>query len=257
MKPLLVFFILCVAVGNAVAKDKPKHTERHVRFLAVGEAPPFRQEIRDGVRYELDPPEGSVPPTEVNCGFEGGDTEKVRIRLCQISEALKVPAGKGPLILRQVGENGKSVPWLQLPCPDSGDFLVLLWRASPQKTWSEAKFLVLTNGLTAAPACSVRVINLAPVDVGIVMGEEKLWLSAGRMIQRQLTEKSEQVFEVMIDDGTGNMQRVYAGMTSQNPGERGFVIVYRADGEAPRRPVKVSVLREPMPAPPPESEEKK
>ena len=257
MKAIFVLFLLCGAIGNAVAKDKADTHERHVRFLAVGEAPPFRQEIREGVRYELEPPAGSIPPREVVCGFEGDDTNTVKIRLGQISGALKVPPGKGPLILRQVGENGKSTPWLQFACPESGDFLVLLWRASPQATWAGVKSLVLPDNLTAAPASGVRVINLAPVDVGVVIGDEKLLLGAGRMIQRQLPEKSERVFEVKSDDDKGNLQRVYAGVISQNPGERGLVIVYRADGLTPRRPVKVSVLREPAPVPPPDPEEKK
>ena len=39
----------------AVAEPESKPA-RHARFFAVGESPPFRQEIRDGVRYELDPP---------------------------------------------------------------------------------------------------------------------------------------------------------------------------------------------------------
>jgi len=257
MKPFLVLIIFCAAFGSAVAKNKPIPPARHVRFLAVGEAPPFRQEIREGVRYELEPPANSIPPREVKYGFEEGDTETVRIRLGQISEALKLPQGKGPLILRKVEENSKSVPWLQLPCPESDDFLVLLWRSSPQGTWAGVKSLVLPDSLTTAPASGVRVINLASVDVGIVIGEEKLLLGAGRMIQRQLPERSEQTVEVMIDDSTGNMQRAYAGVICQNPGERGLVIVYQADGEAPRRPVKVSVLREPMPMPPPDPKVKK
>ena len=33
---------------------------RHLRVLAVGESPPYRQEVRDGVRYEMPPPPGSA-----------------------------------------------------------------------------------------------------------------------------------------------------------------------------------------------------
>ena len=39
------------------------------------------------------------------------------------------------------------------------------------------------------PAGSVRVVNVAPVDVGIVIGGEKLVLSAGKTYQRQVLER--------------------------------------------------------------------
>jgi hypothetical protein len=53
-----VFAVLFLGITIASAEEKPKPAERHVRFLAVGEIPPFRQEIRDDVRYELEPREG-------------------------------------------------------------------------------------------------------------------------------------------------------------------------------------------------------
>ncbi len=243
--------VLLLVSGAAYAQEKPKAAGRHVRFLAVGEMPPFRQEIRGDVRYELDPPEGSIPPREMMIGSGGNKKESASLRLGQISAPLVVPAGTGPLVLRRPGEKDDSAPWLRLTRPESDDFLVILWRASPKGTWNEAGALILPDGPLSAPAGSVRVINIAPVDVGIVIGSEKLILSAGRTFQRQVPAGPDQAFQIVVNDATGTPRRLHTGTVTQNPGERSLVLIYRADGEAPRRPVKVSVQREPVPLPPP------
>ena len=82
--------ILCVASLLAVISlfaDSP----RQVRFLALGELPPFQQEIRAGVRYELEPPPDSIPPREVMLGFGGEKSEPTPLRLGQLSAPLKAP----------------------------------------------------------------------------------------------------------------------------------------------------------------------
>lgn len=248
------FPTLCVcfvAIQSVVLAEKKSETpERHVRFLAVGEMPPFRQEIRENVRYELEPPEGSIPPRQVVVGFGGEKTETANLRLGQISTPMKAPAGKGSLVLRQPGEKEDSAPWLQLDRPESDDFIVLLWRDPVKGTWKDARSLTLLDGPLSAPAGSVRLVNVAPVDVRIVIGSEKLILGAGKTFQRQLPIGTEQPFQILLADEAGGLKRLHSGVITQNPGERSLVLVYAADGEASRRPVKVSVQRESAPAPP-------
>lgn len=125
--------------------------------------------------------------------------------------------------------------------------MVILWRASPKGTWKEAGSLVLPDGPLSAPAGSVWVVNVAPVDVGIVIviDSEKLMLSAGKTYQCQPSVGPDQNFQIVVTDAAGSPRRLHSGTISRNPGERSLVLVYRADGEASRRPVKVSVLREP------------
>lgn len=247
MKILILLFL---GISIAQGEEKPKTAERRVRFLAVGELPPFRQEIRDDVRYELEPPEGSIPPREVRLGFGGDKIQSATLRLGQISPPLAAPAGSGPLLLRRPGEKDDSPPWLRLTRPESDDFIVVLWRASPKGTWKEAASLVLPDGPFSAPAGSVRLVNIAPVDVGIIIGNEKLLLAAGKTHQRQIPAGPDQAFQIMLTDAAGNSRRLHSGTITQNPGERSLVLVYRADGEVSRRPVKVSVLREPAPMKP-------
>ena len=258
MRFLSLLIILAIGTSRGGCAEKPKLPERHVRFLAIGEMPPFRQEIREGVRYELEPPEGSIPPREVMLGFggKGEQAESVPLRLGQISSPLKAPAGGGPLLLRRPGEREDSEPWLRIIRPDSDDFLVLLWRASAKGTWTEAKSFILPDGPLTAPAGSVRIVNLAPVEVRVVLGTEKLLLGAGKSFQRLMAAEAELPFQILMNDASGTLRTLHSGDILQNQGERSLVLIYRADGEAPRRPVKVTVQREPAPVAPPVKEKK-
>ena len=244
--PPFVCLLATCATGLLLAAEKPEAPERYVRFLAVGEMPPFRQEIREGVRYELEPPEGSIPPREVMLGFGEDKAEPTTLRLGQISAPLKVPAGAGPLTLRRPIDQKDSVPWLQLTRPEDDDFLVLLWRASAKGTWNEAKSFILPDGPLTAPAGSVRIVNLAPVEVKIVLGNENLILGAGKSFQRLMHANAELPFQILMTDVSGTLRTLHSGDILQNQGERSLVLIYRADGESPRRPVKVTVLREPI-----------
>jgi hypothetical protein len=232
------------------AEEKPR---RLARFLAIGDSPPFRQEIRDDVRYELDPPEGSVPPREIIPGFDKEVSEALTLRLGFITAPVKVPAGEGILNLRRVGDAADASPWLNINRPESGDFLVFLFRSPKQKTWNEATSLVVPE----SPAGTVRIVNLLPVAVNVQWGREAVSIAAGKNLLKNVAPGSETPFQILVADSSGAFKRYYSGAVTQNANERGLVTIYRADGESPRRPVKVSMLREPVVPPPPPKEEKK
>ena len=105
----------------------------------------------------------------------------------------------------------------------------------------------MPDGPLSAPAGSVRFVNIAPIDVGVVIGSEKLVLSSGKILHHQIPAGPDQTFQIVVTDAAGSPRRLHSGTITGNAGERGLVLVYRADGESARRPVKVSVLREPVP----------
>jgi len=259
MKFLRAFVPLwLLAVGAIVAQtteEKPASPPRQLRFLPVGDLPPFRQEVRDGVRYELEPPAGSIPPREVVLGFGNGEEAAAErsapLLLGRITEPLRAPAGAGPLLVRRRNDAEDSEPWLRVERPESGDFLVMLWRDPSKGSWDKARALVLPDGPEAAPADKVRIVNLAPVTVGVVFGGEKIALPSGRSYQRAVVPGKQADFQLGAMDAKGKLARFHAGTLFQNPGERTLVVVYRADGVQPRRPLKALVRREPVPKAPP------
>ena len=236
--------ILCIALylaGTWLFAAPKDESPRHVRFLALGESPPFRQEVRDNVRYELEPPPGSIPPREVLLGYGGEKSESTPLRLGQLTAALIAPPGAGPLVLSLRDAAKGDPPWLRLERPETGDFLILLWRDPKHATWQKVRSLVVPDGAVSG---SVRYINLSPAAVGITLGSEKLKLEAGKMFGRAVPVGVEQPFEVFLPDTTGALKRLHSGVVVQNPGERTLVLIYLADGVGHRRPLKVTVLRE-------------
>lgn len=217
---------------------------RSMRLLPLGDMPPYRQEIRDGVAYELEPPAGSIPPRELVMGSGKDPADLVPMSLGRVTANLKVPSGSGPLALRKKGGDDKSEPWISVNRPTEGDFLVLLWRDPEKKTWETPRALVLEDSAEAAPAGSVRVVNVSPVTIAIVFEGEKIALLAGKSWQRPVATGKDATIQVGAVDASGNLRRVHSGSVFQNAGERTLVAVYKADGVDPRRALKAVVQRE-------------
>ena len=228
--------------GTLFAQSGP----RTMRLLPLGDMPPYRQEIRDGVAYELEPPPGSIPPRELVIGSGKGTAEGCPLSLGRVSTPVKVPQGRGQLALRKKGDGDESSSWLNLDKPEKGDFMVVLWRDPEKKSWEFPRGLVLPDSAEAAPEGSVRVVNVSPVTIAIVFEGEKIALPAGKTWQRAVPVGKEAMIQVGAMDAAGNLRRVHAGSVFQNPGERTLVAVYKADGVDPRRALKAVVQREPV-----------
>ncbi len=232
--------VVLLLTAWSTAAEPAMEPLRHVRFLAVGDSPPFRQEIRDGVRYELEPPPGSIPPREVIPGFGGKPAGAVPLRLGRISPRVVAPPGRGPLKLWRAGDALEASPWVSLERLQTGDFLVILWRGPKAETWNLASSLVVAD----APAGSARILNLFPLQVRVRWGAESLLLPPGATILRPIPQDAPVHLQILAADATGAMKRHHSGEVSAIRGERCLVTIQRADGVAPRRPLKVSILRE-------------
>ncbi len=235
-----------IALAVLAASSGGSALARTARILPLGEPPPFRQEVRDGVRYEIDPPAELIPPREVFAGPAESGKSGIRLQLGRISAAFSVPAGTGPLAIRGSGE-AAAAPWIELPRPETGDFLILTWRTPDQTNWTKPAHLVVPDG-AAAPAGSVRIINLFPQAVSIVLSAENLLLEPGKSILRTMPEAAALPFAVVVTGPDGRPKRYFSTTITQNPGERGWIVLHRADGASPRRPLKTTLLREFVPA---------
>lgn len=232
-------------------KDKPV---RHLRILPVGDSPPFMQEVRDGVRYEVDPPAESLPPRELlrrqtQEETQNPETEKpssIPLHLNRISPQANCPPGAESIDFIRAGETAESPAWLRVKLPEEGDAMVLLWRDPKEKSWNKAASLVLPDGGSGNPAGSVRFINLFPTTLRIVWGSDKLLLKSGASFTRRIKPGTDVAFEILSVGPEGSPRRYYSNQITQNAGERGFIVIYQADGESPRRPLKTLVFREPL-----------
>lgn len=228
-------------IGGVYAAETKQPPSREVRFLALGDLPPYRQEIRGGVRYELEPPPGSIPPREAHVGVGDEDAGVVRLTLGRVSRGIKVPGGAGTLALRRKNDGGDALPWLRLKRPEAGDFIVLLWRDRTAGSWEVARSLVLPASF---PAGSVTLVNVASGPVTVAVDQKKFVLTPGRPVSRVLPAGKPVPFQLGLSNGKGGLTRVVSRSLEQASGERTIVLVYRSDGDAARSPVGVKVLRE-------------
>jgi len=250
----LLLIASCVLHAQAVPQDEEKRVNKEVpprtlRILPLGEAPPFEQQVIGDVRYELEPPVGSIPPRDVSLTVGKLTIPSLRLSIGRISLPVNLPNGIEPVALRRPEDSPTGPPWLSLTLPETGNVLILLWR-DPGNKWDKARWLLLPDGPEFG-AGMLRLTNLSPVEVRFNIGEEKIALAPAKTHTLQVPIGKDVPVRIVWIDAAGNGQRVYSSALVQNEGERGELIIYRADGEQPRQPLKVLPLRERAPEPPP------
>jgi len=244
----LVASLLLGGVGLAQTGGEGKGKPRGwLRILPVGEAPPFRQEIGDGVRSEMAPPPGSIPPRLVEiAGLGEGESESLRLSLGAPSEPVVVVAGTLPL--REIDGGGAVQPeaWHQLKIPRQAAVLAVLWRDPEEKKWTKARSLVLADDTGAFAPGRLRLVNVSTYKVGVRFAGEDILLTPGRSVARGRAREAlkEVPLQVAVGDKNGNWLPIFDSAVSHAASERTNVVIFRADGARPRRPAKALVIRE-------------
>ena len=238
-----VVLVLLVPAG-AFGQERGDKPKRWVRFLPVGEAPPYRYEYRNGVRHELPPEPGSAPPREVLLRSGEEDVGSVFLALGSISEPLAIPQGGAQIPILKKGDGEGAKAWHLLQPPDSGHLLTLLWRDPREKSWDKARRLVLQDDPGVFGAGRLRIINVSPFPTKVRLAGKEFEVAPGKHEIRAGGDPDGVELRVSVGDGQGNWMTVFSSGLVQNRGERVNVVVFRADGEKPRRPAKVLIDRE-------------
>lgn len=241
-------FLRYIVIGTlgAAALAQEEIPPRDLRFLAVGDAPPFRQEIRNGVRYELDAPPGSLPPRKVELQVEGATGEELSLSLGRPSAKVEVPGMTVSAILSEAGER-----WHGIRLPEGGDYLSVLWRSPREGDWDKAFSILVPDG-DDFQAGEARFINVSPTPIRVqAEGVEPFELAPGKSKEIQLQKLSGNPVRVAYRGERGKWRRLWSSTLTQNRGERSTLVTYRADGEKPRNPVKLLSIREKVNPPQP------
>jgi hypothetical protein len=229
---------------------------RRMWLLPVGEAPPFRQVVEDGIRKELPPPPGSLPPRAVRlraaevAGDEGADEQgeeaggdegekPVVLALGRLTAPLQVPGGQRSMrVFESGGNDEQATPWLEFTTPEEGDFVVVVWRTG--ESWAEVASKVLPGGLMAG---AVVFFNASPASVGMHWQGGKPGLKPGQVLRSELDESAPVPLVVSVVEQGGRPRRLARRSLEQGRGEASLVVFFRADGWRPRAPVNMVVVR--------------
>ena len=238
--------VLLLAAGVSSAQETPTAS---LRLLTLGELPPFRQEIRDGVRRELDPPEGSIPPRVLEAGLQlaAEKDEKppaFRLQLSLPSQPAKVFPVDGKVKLRDPAKGD----WAEVPCPAGAKVFAVLWRSTD--SWNKPEVLALPDLGADHDPRTFRFVNVAAQTVGVVFGEQRYQLQAGKVLSLTLPEQTKAASVSILMAGPGDrLMPCFSGMAESRPGMATQYFVHRADGEKPRRPINVTPITGPLASP--------
>jgi hypothetical protein len=240
--------IVCLWSGLCVVALAQESVPHRLRLLAVGDPPPFVQEVRDGARYEVPPAEGAVPPREVMVpvAAKSGDPSDstrtpLRLRLGQPSNSVELPL---PGNLRVDLESKQGAKWLGVPLLPCGASLALVWRGG--RDWNEARTLVVPDDSQARMEGNVHFTNLTASPMAVVIGGEKIRLDPGKSFTRQQAPGSAAIpLEIFYPTSAGALRLCHSASLESSRGNFRRLVIYAADGKKPRMPVKVLQLDEP------------
>jgi len=246
--------ILAWVLIPALSAEEEKVPHRF-RVLPLGDQPPFRQELRDGVRYEVDPPEGSVPPgmLEVLTGGESGVESDgkllpFRLRLGSPSplRTIKV-AGASPVALANPGGE----EWAKVPLSSGRQTLAVAWRDA-KEDWRRPRFMALEDGPAAVPPSTLRLVNASGIPIGIRWGEAKLAIRPGKVLSQPFPEGAQRVvLMVLYPAPDGGFRQIFSNIIDRDASKIHQFFIYQTDGAEARTPVRVVPLVEDRSAPEP------
>ncbi|BCU76781.1 hypothetical protein [Luteolibacter sp. LG18] len=233
-------FSLLILTGLLHAEDPAAaaKTGPPMRLLALGEPPPFRQEVKGDRRVEIEAEKGALPPHQIAIA----ENPAVPLTLCQPAPLAHVPPAPHVSLLDQ------AATWTTLDIPEAlraKPKLALFWR-DPGKTWDTPRNLLLDDSAEAFPAGQVRFVNLLPTTAAIKIGETTHELAAGK-VWLCPAPPAGQALQIVFRAADGSWIPVHSATFEPAPdGTRMEVIVYRADTPTARRPAKALVLRGPV-----------
>lgn len=219
---------------SASAQETP--VLHSLRILPVGDPPPFRQEVRDGARYEIPAEEGTIPPRqlEIPTFKKEGETQTLRLRLGILSEPLEFPMPES----RVIETRQPSGAWVKIPVSTSEATLALVWKSGPN--WNKAGVLAVPDGVADRKKGDCRFINVTAKPIGLLWGEERLRLNPGTTLLRSLPAGvQETALSIYYPSADGSQQPCLATKISRKDEKLQQFVIYAADELKPRIPVKV------------------
>jgi hypothetical protein len=139
--------------------------------------------------------------------------------------------------LPETGEGDQ--PWYRFQCPESGDFVVVMWRDRQINSWDKPSAYVMPANLAAG---QVSMINVAPGPIAVVYNSERIAMPPKRPVMRSLPPAKPVSFQVGLPKGN-SLQRLITRSLEQGPGQHSIVVFFRNDGERPRTPLGIEVIR--------------
>ena len=249
---LLLLASFALGVGDLLAQakagdEKKSEPPGRLRLLAIGDAPPHREEVINDIRVHLPPPPGTIPPRIVFAQLDPETRVEWNLQLGRFTPAVELPREMNRLLLSDAQSKPGAAPWLSLDLRPGGQHLAVLTRGGPARAWDSPSAILVPDDAAAFPAGRVFLLNLTGEEIAMQFGAEKFSLGARHPVFRDPGPVSGPPLKAARVATGGRQVFFYQGEFLLNPGERALVLVYTADGFRPRQPMNLLVLRERAP----------
>lgn len=233
----------CALAFSASAQDNPP---KHIRFLALGELPVWREELKDGVRKGIKPPEGSVPPAGTAL-LSGDQAIPFKMTLRAFTNVLTMAPTTPKLEIRK-GKDAAATPWLSARRPAAPLSLGVLFRDPATMSWNNPKMLLLKDDPSALKPGEIRFVNVSDKTVLVKLGTKAFGIPPGKTATKPIKEGRTPILVGYLDGKTQkeiweNQLKVLSNQRvqcffykAQNPRATGAVRFYFAPEPVPRVP---------------------
>jgi hypothetical protein len=244
-------FLLIILLAPVLFAQQPNALKRtHVRFLPVGDQPPWKERIENGVRIQIPPPPGAVPPNEVTISVSGAKSETIPLVLGRMSKQLEVGGKIVPIQLFE-GDVARGDSWFDARLRPGATALVVLCRdpAVAGATWAKPVSKVVPDDLASFPDRTIRLVNVSRSRIAIRIDQEKAFSLTPGEFKFKTLKSGKRILLIGEIRKEGGTKTLFKNMVPIEQGKRNTVVIYRSDGGKGDGVAKVRMFPERAPAP--------
>lgn len=234
MKPVvLISLSLCLSIFAQEASHK------HMRFIPLGDLPPHRETIKNGVRIQFPPAPGTVPPKPTTLAIDPKEGRDVPLRLKEFTEWSSInPTAGGVRIFQGKQIGGKA--WISSSFSSKSQSLGVLYADHQNKNWFNPKMMLVPDDLSTFPPGSIRFVNVSHCSALVRFGNEKADVIApGKVLLKKLKQGNHPVLVGYLAPSKNNAREViFQNELMMKPKQRIQAFFYQARGKNPRKAVK-------------------
>lgn len=242
------FIIFYLSAISAVAPfrfapDRGKEVPRHLRFIALGELPPWKDKLVKGIRVGVPPPRWSVPPNS-NLLVAGDRSVSFELNLRSFTEILTVPDSGPQLVVKRVQAEA-SADWFRCPGPTDSLTLAVLSPDPVTKKWDNPKILLLDDDARSFEVGEIRFVNISAKIVLVKLGAKVFGIRPERSLVKPIGVGSHPVLLGYLDGQ--EQELIWENQISVPEGQRVQCFFYNSKRSGTRGTVRPRIVTEPIP----------
>ena len=234
MKPVV---LISLSLSLSVFAQETSH--KHMRFIPLGDLPPHRETIKNGVRIQFPPAPGTVPPKPTTLAIDPKEGRDVPLRLKEFTEWSSInPTAGGVRIFQGKQIGGKA--WISSSFSSKSQSLGVLYTDHQNKNWFNPKMMLVPDDLSTFPPGSIRFVNVSHCSALVRFGNEKADVIApGKVLLKKLKQGNHPVLVgYLVPDKKNAREVIFQNELMMKPKQRIQAFFYQAQGKNPRKAVK-------------------